>query len=128
MRVGTVMKPGQPGTKKLQAKYGERLLAVRYRYDEANQQRHTTVELLEDSASWQPGVHYQKAENPSAVAVRVDWAETELRRRIAQHGGRWDAQRKLWILPTAAAQHLQLIARSVPIAIHAMRPEKSHQM
>ncbi|HXG29426.1 MAG TPA: hypothetical protein VNJ47_11350 [Nevskiales bacterium] len=34
------LKPGQNGTRKLQDKYGDRLLAVRYRYDPARRVRH----------------------------------------------------------------------------------------
>ena len=34
MRTRLILKPGQRGTKKLGAKYGDRLLCVRYRYDE----------------------------------------------------------------------------------------------
>ena len=100
---------------------------MRYRYDEANTQRHTPVELLEDSAPWQPGVHYEEVQSPSAVAVRVDWAETELRTQVAEYGGKWGPQRKLWILPIQAAKQLQLMWRAVPIALHAM-PQKNHQI
>ena len=34
MRARLILKPGQRGTKKLCAEYGERLVCVRYRYDE----------------------------------------------------------------------------------------------
>jgi len=42
------MKPGQPGTKKVAAKYGFKLVTVRYRYDRINKMRYKTVELIED--------------------------------------------------------------------------------
>lgn len=117
MRVGTVMRPGQPGTRKLQAKYGERLLAVRYRYDKDTQQRYTTVKLVEDSVPWKPGVRHGRPPNPDTVAVRVDWSETVLRQRVAQAGGRWDANRKLWFLPLEQAKALQLMNRAIPVAV-----------
>ena len=46
MRVGTVRKPGDTGTEKLVAKYGDRLVAVRYRYSHAKRKRYKTVELI----------------------------------------------------------------------------------
>jgi len=46
--------PGQNGTKKLLATYGERLLRVRYRYDAALGMRHKTVELIVETTPWNP--------------------------------------------------------------------------
>lgn len=46
--------PGQNGTKKLLATYGERLLRVRYRYDAARGVRHKTVELIVETTPWNP--------------------------------------------------------------------------
>jgi len=40
------LKPGQKGTKALVKKYGDALLCVRYRYDEASRTRIKTVELI----------------------------------------------------------------------------------
>ena len=46
MRTGVKLKPGQRGTKKLAAQYGDRLVCVRYRYDEKLKKRFKTVELI----------------------------------------------------------------------------------
>jgi hypothetical protein len=46
--VKRTLQPGQPGTKKLKAKYGFKLVTVRYRYDRVNNMRYKTVELIED--------------------------------------------------------------------------------
>lgn len=48
MKTRLTLKPGQNGTKKMLDKYGERLLAVRYRYDAARHLRIKTVELVEE--------------------------------------------------------------------------------
>lgn len=40
------LKPGQKGTKALVEKYGDALVCVRYRYDEASRTRIKTVELV----------------------------------------------------------------------------------
>ena len=42
MTATTTLRPGQKGTKHLMAKYGNRLICVRYRYDSATHKRYTT--------------------------------------------------------------------------------------
>jgi hypothetical protein len=54
MEVGTTRGPGQKGTKRLQARFGDRLLYVRYRYDRDAGRRFTTVEIIIDSQPWVP--------------------------------------------------------------------------
>lgn len=54
MQVLAIRWPGQRGTRKLLARYGERLVCVRYRYDAASSTRYKTVELVVDRASWDP--------------------------------------------------------------------------
>lgn len=54
MKTKLTLKPGQRGTKKLLAKYGDRLICVRYRYDEQAKKRYKTVELIEDKQDWSP--------------------------------------------------------------------------
>lgn len=55
MQVKLTLRPGQPGTVRLTEKYGERLVAVRYRYDQATQKRYKTVELIETTVDWSQG-------------------------------------------------------------------------
>ena len=52
MRVKRTIRPKDNGTKKLYDKYGNKLLAVRYRYDKKTKMRYTTVELIIDKAPW----------------------------------------------------------------------------
>ena len=47
-----ILRSGMPGTKRLIARYGERLVCVRYLYDEARGRRLKTVELVIDEAPW----------------------------------------------------------------------------
>jgi enoyl-CoA hydratase/carnithine racemase len=46
MEARATMRPGQKGTRKLVARFGDRLLFVRYRYDSKLKKRFTTVELI----------------------------------------------------------------------------------
>jgi len=48
MKTILILKPGQKGKKKLVAKYGQRLLCVRYRCDEILKKRFRTVEIVAD--------------------------------------------------------------------------------
>jgi len=50
------LRPGERGTKKLLAEYGDPLVCVRYRYDERNARRFKTVELVVEEAPWWPEV------------------------------------------------------------------------
>jgi hypothetical protein len=53
MRTRLILKPGHRGSKKLLAEYGERLLCVRYRYDDEKRKRYKTVELIVAESDWQ---------------------------------------------------------------------------
>jgi len=46
MRTGLKLRPGQRGTKKLLAQCGDRLVCIRYRYDEEKKKRFKTIELI----------------------------------------------------------------------------------
>lgn len=78
--------PGQPGTKKLLARYGERLVAVRYCYDEALNCRHKTVELIVETVPWNFQPRAPRMRDEEMVAVRIAYAETDLRERAKRLG------------------------------------------
>ncbi len=45
---------------------------------------------------------------------RINRDEIELRKRVKQAGGKWDAQNRVWHLPYQKARHLGLAERIVP--------------
>ncbi len=55
MKTRLTLKPGQRGTEKMVSRYGDRLVRVRYRYDERRGRRLKTVELIVDETDWEPG-------------------------------------------------------------------------
>ncbi len=69
MRVRLTLKPGQTGTKGPLARYGMRLVCVRYRYDEQTHQRVKTVELIEDRTDWRAEDECRGGEELIAVCV-----------------------------------------------------------
>jgi hypothetical protein len=72
MKVKLKLKPNDPGTKKLTAKYGDRLLSVRYRYDAENNRRITTVELRRQSRKkdivWLSGIRVSMSKKSTQKA------------------------------------------------------------
>src|SRR5215470_876684 len=61
---------------------------VRYRYDERRRKRFITVEIIVEESGWSP------PEKQAIVGLRVDFQETELRRRVKQAGGNGIPQKK----------------------------------
>ena len=101
MKTRLTLKAGEKGTGKLTAQYGDRLLCVRYRYDEERKKRLKTVELIIEETDWEPKVA-EKAVNERTTliaCVRVKWGEKDLARKLREAGGRWDRNRQLWIIP-----------------------------
>ncbi len=106
MRIRLTLKPGQPGTKGLLARYGKSLVCVRYRYDERTKQRVKTVELIVSRSDWKPVGTRSGSE--SVVAVRVGWQEAELRRKVKTAGGKWDPVKRVWVLRRGRVEKLGL--------------------
>jgi hypothetical protein len=103
MKVKLKSRPNDPGTKKLTAKYGDRLLCVRYRYDAENNRRITTVELKEEEIPWK-----RRIPDDKQISVKIQWDETELQEKAKAAGGRWDPNHKVWILPYGIVRKLKL--------------------
>ena len=111
------LKPGQNGTKKLVQQYGDRLVCVRYLYDEERQRRYKTVELIVDEIPWNPGARPARKKPSRAlddrVGIRVEWNETELREQIKGAGGIWRPKQKLWEISYAKVSAMGLDDRIV---------------
>jgi len=80
------LRPGQSGTKKLLARYGERLVRVRYLYDEASGRRLKTVELIVEAIPWRPRARTPRRRDDEIVAVRIAFDESDLRERAKRLG------------------------------------------
>ena len=84
MRIGLNRKPGQSGTKKLLARYGDRLICVRYRYDEERKKRFKTIELIIEETEWTPK---RKAfKDGDIVGVKIGIEEKELQSKVKRAG------------------------------------------
>jgi len=108
------LKPGQKGTKKLAAEYGDALVCVRYRYDEKSGMRFKTIELIVESKPWTaPMPSFTDAD---LVPVYIGFSDTASREIAKAAKGRWDPDQKLWIIRygrikgTALEKHIILDA------------------
>ncbi len=111
MKIKRIVKPGQPGTKKLLERYGENLICVRYRYDAENKRVLKTIELIIENRAWQP--NSDKIPHNKIVGLRIGKEEMELRNRIKSAGGKWNPQKLVWQLPYKHVLELQLTERMV---------------
>ena len=103
LKTRLTLSPGANGTKKLQARYGDRLLCVRYRYDTERRKRVKTVELIEEEVDWIP--------DSAVYLVEIGWEEADLRERAKRLGARWNPTRKLWQMTRDTVTRLHLTPR-----------------
>lgn len=108
MQTRLTLKAGERGTKKLVARYGERLVCVRYRYDAERRRRYKTVELIVEEADWDP-----RPDPETVVSVRVGLEEVEVQRQVRGAGGRWDRGKRVWRVRYADVVRLGLEGRIV---------------
>jgi hypothetical protein len=120
MHVRTVRKPGEPGTQRLVAKYGDRLVSVRYRYDALKRKRFKTVELIVAEEDWDPPapppdttVAKPERRTTPIVPLRIHYTEKDLQRQVKAIGGTWDANKKLWYAPEEYVRRIGLAGRIV---------------
>src|SRR5262249_1574599 len=64
MRIRLTLPPEQHGARQLYAQDGERLVCVRYRYDEQRRKRFKTVELIVEEKAWAPAAPPGPEEQP----------------------------------------------------------------
>jgi hypothetical protein len=108
MRTKLKLVPGKKGTKKEVDQYGDRLVCVRYRYDELHERRFKTVELIVEEVKWVP-----KERRESIAEVRIAWNEKELQSRVRSAGGKWNSRKKVWEIMYERAIELGLKERIV---------------
>jgi hypothetical protein len=95
----------------LREQYGERLVCVRYRYDETKKQRWKTIELIIEQSAWEPPQDRRRDE--TLVAIQVAAHEREVRRQVKAAGGKWNPKAVVWELPYGQVVTLGLTERVV---------------
>lgn len=115
--VRQTLKPGEAGTRKLAARFGDKLVCVRYRVDGARGVRYTTVELIVDQAPLAGrGRRLSSSSIPDRnpmVGVKIFYREVALREKAKEQGAIWRPRQKLWEMPLQTASRLGLGNRIV---------------
>ena len=111
MRTRLTLQPNQDGAKQLRERYGDRLVCVRYRYDETIKERWKTVELIIEKSAWEPpSPRWQES---TLVALQVAAQERAVRQQVKAAGGKWNPREVVWELPYGQVVALGLTARIV---------------
>jgi hypothetical protein len=111
MRTRLTLHPDQDGAKQLREQYGDRLVCVRYRYDETKKQRWKTVELIIEKSVWEPPQSKWPAD--TLVALQVGAQEREVRQQVKAAGGKWNPRQLVWELTYEQVQTLGITDRIV---------------
>ncbi|MBI3799794.1 MAG: hypothetical protein HY268_22825 [Deltaproteobacteria bacterium] len=85
MRTRLTLRPEQDGAKHLRDQYGERLVCVRYRYDETKRRRWKTVELIVEESDWEPPT--PRRQEDTLVAIQVAAQERGVRQQVKAANG-----------------------------------------
>jgi hypothetical protein len=104
--VAKKLRPGQEGTRRVQARHGDALVCVRYRHDRLKLYRYTTVELVVDEGPLHP-----TAFDRAVFGLSIGRKETELQQTIKAAGGRWDPSDRLWWLQGSKIRKLGIVHR-----------------
>ena len=116
MDVFKTLKPHDPGTKRYLRKYGDKLVAVRYRKGTNPDQIYTTVEVIVDARPYTPGITHTPARSQlktQPVALRVGLEEIDIQQKIRNAGGKWNRQQQAWILEYGKVCELKLKGRII---------------
>ncbi|MDQ3280299.1 MAG: hypothetical protein M3Q69_02700 [Acidobacteriota bacterium] len=112
LKTRLTLKPGRPGTKRLFAEYGSRLVCVRYRYDEELQTRCKTIELIIEEVPWRHTLPPQPQPD-DIVHVRIRFEEEAIRDALKRRGAIYSRETKTWITRYEHALALRLVERIV---------------
>jgi len=105
--------PTQPGAIKLARQFGERLVCVRYRHNQTDTYRYTTVELIVDEGPIQARPGQARRPRIQLVAIRIAPGESALNTLVRAHGAVRDGRAGLWYLTRSTAKVLGLLDRIV---------------
>jgi hypothetical protein len=103
MDVVKSLKPGKNGSKRFVERYGDDLIAARYRRDAERQTGYTTVELIVERKNKPAKTRAPLAQPAATVAVRTHFHEKDLQLAVNHASGKWHPEIKARMLAYDAA-------------------------
>ncbi len=95
-KISRTLLPGQPGTKKLLDKFGEKLVCVRYKYDPKRNMKLKTVEIIVEESPWE--MDTERIPPNKILCLKIGIRETYLRNLVKAAGGKWNRPKEAWEL------------------------------
>ena len=111
MTIKKILRPGDPGTKKTVEKFGDRLVCIRYRYDQQKQIRYKTAEIILEEKSWK--LNEQRIPANKLLKIRIGKFETTIRALVKSYGGKYDLKTGYYLLPYSTIKKLDLMQRII---------------
>ena len=111
MMIKKTLLPGDPGTKAVTEKFGEKLICIRYRYDPEKQMRLKTAEIILEAKVWKPDK--KRIPGNKLIKIRVGKFETTVQTLVQSYGGKRTDQTNTWLLPYCTIKKLNLQKRII---------------
>jgi len=112
-RVIKTLGSNKPGAKRWALQYGQTLVCVRHRLDDARQQRITTVELVVETRPFCSPRPSPKSQQSAMVKVKLAHDDIERRRAAIGAGAIWLPSQHHWQMPLELAQALSVTDKIV---------------
>jgi hypothetical protein len=106
MKTRLTLRPGQRGTRRLVAEHGDRLVCVRYRYDDVRKIRIKTVELIVEECPWVYCRPFRPLAHDRRVLIAVPPGDRGMSRDIQAAGGIWRSGDGAWEVAYSTAERL----------------------
>ena len=104
-----ILKPGKPGTKKYEREFGDKLIYIRHKYNEFQNKKIVTVEIVVDTNDWYPDS--KRIPHNKIMNIHVGYNEKHIRKMIKEAGAKWNPKKQVWQLPYNQIDALGLTGR-----------------
>ncbi|TVZ37852.1 hypothetical protein P886_2198 [Alteromonadaceae bacterium 2753L.S.0a.02] len=110
MEVVKTLQLGANGTRRLQQKWQEKLIALRYSKDRSTNTRYTRLEIVLGQHDAKP-IHHKSVQrfDFDAIKVRLNSPKAELRENVKRIDSRWSEESKLREIRYKDAKHFGLV-------------------
>ena len=92
-------------------KYGDKLVCIRYRYDDQQNEKTKTIELVIERKAWHSKLKWSP---PNKIMfLRIEYGEVHLRILVKGAGGKWNREKRAWELSLGQVRALGLEERII---------------